>query len=223
MVPPRPLAGGEGYRGIPRGHIGRAPRASRMTVGLLGGTFDPPHVGHVALANAAVHELALGRLLVVVVGRPPHKEVETDAETRFRLAEAAFANMPRVELSRHELDREGPSYSVHTARWAEEQFGDAVFVVGADEFADFLDWKDPNGVLEHVRLAVATRPGFPRERLEGVLERLERPRRVLFFDLEPIHVASRDVRARSARAEPIADLVPTRVAQLIEKLGLYRK
>jgi nicotinate-nucleotide adenylyltransferase len=194
-----------------------------MTVGLLGGTFDPPHVGHVALANAAVDELALSRLLVMVVGKPPHKKVETDAETRFRLAEAAFADMPRVELSRHELEREGPSYSVDTARWAKEQFGDAVFVIGADEFADFLDWKDPNGVLEHVRLAVATRPGFPRERLEDVLERLERPRGILFFDLEPIHVASRDVRAHAARGEPIGDFVPPRVARLIEKLGLYRK
>jgi nicotinate-nucleotide adenylyltransferase len=172
--------------------------------------------------NAALAELALERLLVVVVGDAPHKTVVTGAETRFRLAEAAFAGVPRVELSRQELERAGPSYTVETARWAEREFGDAVFIVGADEFADFLGWKDPNGVLEHIHLAVATRPGFPREELEGVLEGLERPRRVLFFDLEPIHVASRDVRARAAQGEPIDELVPLRVARLIEDLALYR-
>ncbi len=193
-----------------------------MSVGLLGGTFDPPHVGHVALAQAALRELVLERLVVVVVGTAPHKRVATDPETRFRLAEAAFAEVPRVELSRHELDRPGPSYTVETARWAEATLGDTVFVVGADEFADFLTWKDPDGVLEHVRLAVATRPGFQRDRLDSVRAQLARPDRVAFFELEPIPVASRDVRARVARGERIGGLVPPRVAQLIDDLRLYR-
>src|SRR5262245_22357706 len=103
-----------------------------MTVGLLGGTFDPPHLGHVALARRAIEALGLERLIVVVVGEAPHKPVETGAETRFRLAEAAFADLPGVELSRYELDREGLSYTVDTARWATELYGDVLFVVGAD-------------------------------------------------------------------------------------------
>ena len=193
-----------------------------MTVGLLGGAFDPPHVGHVALAQAAVRDLALDRLVVVVVGTAPHKHVETDAETRFRLAEAAFAPLENVEISRHELEREGPSYTVDTARWAASELGDAVFVVGADEFSDFLSWRDPDGVLEHVRLAVATRPGYPRERLEDVRARLARPDRVLYFELPPIAVASRDVRARVAAGLPIDELVPPAVARLIDEIGLYR-
>jgi nicotinate-nucleotide adenylyltransferase len=194
-----------------------------VNVGLLGGTFDPPHVGHVALARRALVELSLERIVVVVVGTAPHKAVETDGETRARLAEAAFAGIPRVELSRHELDREGPSYTVETARWARGRYGeDCVFLVGADEFADFLSWRDPNGILEHVSLAVATRPGYDRAQLDGVRARLDRPERVVFFDLEPIPVASREIRARAARGEPLTGLVPDPVARLVEELGLYR-
>ena len=85
-----------------------------MTVGLLGGAFDPPHNGHLALAVAAVERFALVRLLVVVTGEPPHKTVETDGETRFRLAEAAFDGLEAVEVSRHELERPGPSFSIDT-------------------------------------------------------------------------------------------------------------
>ena len=195
----------------------------KATVGLLGGTFDPPHLGHVALARRAIEALGLDRLLVVVAGTPPHKPVETDAATRFHLAEAAFDDLERVEVSRHELEREGPSYTVETARWAQTAYGaDVTFVVGADEFADFLGWRDPNEVLEHVRLAVATRPGYEHDRLEGVRARLERPDRVVYFDLAPIPIASRDIRARAARGEPIDDLVPPAVARLVADLGLYR-
>ena len=98
-----------------------------------------------------------------------------------------------------------------------------MFLVGADEFCDFLDWKDPNGVLELAPVAVGTRPGYPPERLDGVLERLARPDRVRFFELEPVPIASREVRERVARGEPIDDLVPPAVAAEIERLGLYRR
>lgn len=189
--------------------------------GLLGGAFDPPHNGHVALAVEAVRHFALARLVVVVTGDPPHKPVETDAETRFRLAGAAFAGLPLAELSRHELERRGPSYTVDTARWARETYGDVVFVVGADEFADFLSWKDPNGVLEHVRLGVAARPGFPREVLDPVLARLERPGRVELFEIPAVPVSSSEIRARVARGELVDELVPPAVATLIAELGLY--
>ena len=193
-----------------------------MTVGLLGGAFDPPHNGHVALARAAIEHFDLDRLLVVPTGTPPHKRVPTDAETRFRLAEAAFAELPGVGLSRYELDREGPSYTVDTARWAAERFGDAIFLIGADEFCDFLTWHDPNGVLEAVRVGVASRPGFPRERLDPVLAGLERPDRVELFEIDPLPIESRELRARVARGEPINRDVPSAVSRLVFELGLYR-
>jgi nicotinate-nucleotide adenylyltransferase len=193
-----------------------------VTTGLLGGAFDPPHNGHLVLARAAVAHFDLARLVVVVTGDPPHKAVETDAETRFRLASAAFAGLPAVELSRFELDRDGPSYTVETARWARDTYGEVIFLVGADEFLSFLAWHDPNGVLEAVRLGVATRPGYPRAQLEPVLAALERPERVELFDIPALPVASTELRARLGRGEPVDDAVPAPVAALIRELGLYR-
>lgn len=189
--------------------------------GLLGGAFDPPHNGHLALAEGALASLGLELLVVVVTGTPPHKQVGTGAETRFRLAEAAFAGLPGVVLSRHELERPGPSYTVDTVRWAAEAFGEVVFVVGADEFAGFLAWHDPEGVLRAARLAVATRPGYPRDQLDAVLARLSQPERVELFELAALPVSSTEIRERVARGEPIDGLVPPRVAELVAELGLY--
>lgn len=193
-----------------------------MTVGILGGAFDPPHNGHLALADAALSHFGLERILAVVTGQPPHKDVRTDAETRALLAEAAFEDRPEVEVSRHEIERPGPSYSVETARWARERWGEPVLLVGADEFAGFLAWKDPDGILEQARLGVATRPGYPRAQLEHVLGRLARPERVEFFEIPAVPVSSREIRRRVARREAIDHLVPPGVARLIAELGLYR-
>jgi nicotinate-nucleotide adenylyltransferase len=101
-------------------------------------------------------------------------------------------------------------------------WGDPLFLVGADEFCDFLGWKEPDGVLELARLGVATRPGYPRERLDAVLRELRRPDRVEFFEIEPLDISSRDIRRRVAAGEPIDALVPAEVAALIELHGLYR-
>ena len=97
-----------------------------------------------------------------------------------------------------------------------------MFLVGADEFAAFLEWKDPERVLELARLGVATRPGVERGRLEAVLAALERPDRVSFFEIEPLPVSSSDIRARAAAGEPIDGLVPAAVAAEIARLALYR-
>ena len=182
-------------------------------IGLLGGTFNPPHNGHVALAQAADEKLGLDDLVVLVAERPGHKRVDLDAQNRLRLARAAFPGR-RVELDPHER-------TVDMLR--DRRFDDAVFLIGADQFCDFPEWKEPNAVLELARLAVATRPGYPRERLDWVLERLERPDRVRFFEIEPLPIASRDVRDRVVRGEPIDELVPPAVAARIAELGLYRR
>lgn len=190
--------------------------------GLLGGTFNPPHYGHLALARGAIHHFALERLLVTVAGQTPHKEVDVDAETRLRLAEAAFAELPRAEVSRLDIDRPQPAYSHETVRWARERYGEIVFIVGADRFADFLTWKDPNGVLAHARLGVAMRPGITREALEPVLRHVEQPERVEFFDVEQVPISSSEVRRRIRAGEPVGGLVPPAVTALLDELGLYR-
>lgn len=192
-----------------------------MRVAILGGTFDPPHVGHIALARAALAGLPVERVVVVPLREAAHKAVETDAETRFRLAEAAFVGEPGIEVSRHELDRPGPSYTVDTARWAAAAYCDPIFLIGADELADFPTWREPDAILELARLAVATRPGSDAARLDAARARLGRPDRVLELPFEPQHVSSRDIRARLARGEPVDGLLPPAVARLVAELGLY--
>jgi nicotinate-nucleotide adenylyltransferase len=182
-----------------------------VTTALLGGVFDPPHLGHVELARAARDRFRPDGLVVLVAAAPGHKEVVADAEVRLRLARAAFPDL-RVDLDGH-------ARTVDLLR--ERRYDDPLFLVGADELAGFLDWKEPDDVLELARLGVATRPGYPRERLDPVLGRLRRPERVELFDVDPHPISSRDVRARVARGEPIDGLVPPEVAELIRKLGLY--
>jgi nicotinate-nucleotide adenylyltransferase len=180
-------------------------------IGLLGGTFDPPHVGHVVLADAAERQLGLERVVVVVVAEPGHKAVHCPADTRLVLARAAFPGR-EVELDHH-------ARTVDMLR--ESAWHDPIFLIGADEFADLSAWKEPDVVLELARLGVASRPGYPRERLEQVLAGLARPERVLFFEIEPVPVSSTEIRERVARGEPIDRLVPPPVAAEIASRGLY--
>jgi nicotinate-nucleotide adenylyltransferase len=182
-------------------------------VGLFGGAFDPPHSGHVQLARSAKEQLGLDRLVVLVSADPAHKQVKTPAEVRLRLARAAF---PDDEVL---LDEHGRT--IDTLR-AHPEWTDLVFLIGADQFSDFLSWKEPDEVLRRTELAVATRPGFPRERIKRVLERLQQPDRVRFFDIEPTPVASRQLRARLADGKEVEDELPPAVAELIEAEMLYR-
>jgi nicotinate-nucleotide adenylyltransferase len=179
---------------------------------LYGGAFDPPHLGHVAVADAARERFGVERLVVLVSERPAHREVHATAEDRLALVRAAFP-ADDVRLDRHPR-------TVELLR--AERFDDPVFVIGADQFRHFLAWSEPAEVLERTRLAVATRPGFSPGELDEVLESIERPERVTFFEIEPNPAASRDIRARLAAGEPLEGLVPDAVARLVEERGLYR-
>jgi nicotinate-nucleotide adenylyltransferase len=185
-----------------------------MAVGILGGVFDPPHVGHVALARAAVSAFALDELLVLVVAEPGHKTAMTSAEVRLELARLAFADIPEaaVELDHHDRTVD----SLEKRRPA-----DALFVLGADELAGFENWKSPGRVLELVRLAVAMRPGVSHQEIDAVRERLGAGDHILEFEMEPIAISSSEIRARVARGEPVDDVVPASVADAISRLGLY--
>jgi nicotinate-nucleotide adenylyltransferase len=178
---------------------------------LYGGAFDPPHLGHVAVAAAARERFGAEELVVLVSERPAHRAVHASPEDRLALARAAF---PGDEVRLDPYPR-----TVELLR--AEALDDPVFVVGADQFRDFLSWSRPAEVLERTRLAVATRPGFPQPELDAVLEQLARPERVLFFEIEPNPAASTDVRARVAAGAPVEDLVPPAVAALIRERGLY--
>jgi nicotinate-nucleotide adenylyltransferase len=171
--------------------------------GLYGGAFDPPHNGHVALADAARRHFDFDRFVVLVSDAPGHKPVHASADVRLQLAQAAF---PGLEI---ELDPYPWAVDMLRAR----DWNDPVFLVGADQLAAFPSWKEPKAVLELARLAVATRPGYlvaPRDRVE-------------VFDIPPVAVSSSEVRRRVAAGEPIDALVPPAVAKLIEELGVYRQ
>jgi nicotinate-nucleotide adenylyltransferase len=177
-------------------------------IGLYGGSFDPPHLGHVAVAREAKDRFGLEKLVILVSADPGHKRVDTPAEARLALARAAFPD-DEVVLDEH-------ARTVDTLRAHPEWHG-PLFLIGADEFCDFLSWKEPQEVLRLARLGVATRPGYPRERLQSVLDRLEHPERVLFFEIEPLPHASRDLRSRFDPAG-----VPPEVADLVSSGGLYQ-
>jgi len=183
-----------------------------VSIGLYGGTFDPPHNGHVALLEGAERHLRLDELRVLVVADPGHRETHAPAPARLALTQAAFPGRD-VRLDDH-------ARTVDLLRAG--RFDDPVFLIGADEFAAFLEWKEPNAVLELARLGVAGRPGFGQTALEQMREALDRPERVVFFEIEPHPVSSTEIRRRVAAGEPVAGLVPDAVAREIERLSLYR-
>jgi nicotinate-nucleotide adenylyltransferase len=183
-----------------------------VDVGVYGGAFDPPHNGHVAVARAAKAHFGLPQLVVLVASAPGHKDVHATAEDRLELARAAFPG-DDVRLDPY-------ARTIDLLRAGE--LHDPLLVIGADQFCDFLAWQEPDAVLEHARVAVATRPGFSRDRIDAVLREIERPDRVVFFDLEPNSAASRDVRALAEAGKPLEGLVPPAVAALIEERRLYR-
>ncbi len=178
-----------------------------MTTGILGGTFDPPHNGHVALARAALAELPIDRLVALVAARPGHRgDVLAGPEDRLALAKAAFDGLASVDLDSH-------AFTVDAVRGG--RFGDAIFVVGADEGRDFPGWKGPDEVLRWVRLAVGTRSGYPPPDLERYGDR------ILSFELDSPDVSSSALRERISKGEPVRELVPEAVLREIEERGLY--
>lgn len=197
-------------------------------VGILGGTFNPPHVGHLLCAQEALSELRLDRVLLMPVHTPPHKAAPEDpgVEHRVELCRRAAVEEPRLEVSRVEADRPGASYTVDTLRELHDRAptGDELtFIVGSDQAHGLPDWREPETLLELAELAVAEREGVRRadivQRLSGLRGASERVR---FFAMPRVDVSSSLIRRRVAAGQPIRWLVPDAVAAYIEAAGLYR-
>jgi nicotinate-nucleotide adenylyltransferase len=194
-------------------------------VGLLGGTFNPPHIGHLVCAQEALAQLELDRVLLVPVNEPPHKGVEGDpgVEHRVELCRRAVASEERIEVSRVEADVPGPSYTVDTLRRLHERSpgDDLTFIVGGDMALSLPTWREPEAVLELAELGVAEREGVRRadiaERLCGL-----GVDRVRFFDMPRLDISSSLIRRLVAAGRPIRYLVPDAVADYISQAGLYR-
>ena len=197
-----------------------------MRVGLLGGTFNPPHVGHLVCAQAALDGLALDRVELVPVHTPPHKEAGDDpgVEHRVAMCVAAVDGDPRLSVSRLEADVAGRSYTVDTlSRLHEQRPGDQLtFIVGGDMASSLPEWREPEAILSLAEIGVAGReelgPDTIRGRLRGLPGAADRIR---FFDMPRIDISSTYIRDRVAAGLPVRYLVPDAVAAYIARKGLY--
>ena len=196
-------------------------------IGILGGTFNPPHIGPLVMAQEALAQLDLDRILLMPVASPPHKEALADpgAEVRLELCRRPVAGDERVEVSDLEIERGGASYTVDTLRALHERDPEhaLTFVVGGDMAYSLPSWREPEAVLELARLAVAERDGLRREDIAHRLEPLHSGDRVVFFDMPRIDLSSSTVRERIAAGRPIRYLVPESVIDIIRARSLYRQ
>ena len=196
-----------------------------MLKGILGGAFNPPHIGHLVCAQEALVALELDTVVFVPMGVAPHREIEDDPgpEARLRMTERAIAGDPRFELSRHEVDRPERSFTVDTLRAFRDRAldDDLVLILGGDQAATLAVWREPEEVLRLATVAVAARTDFSRERVEDSLAPLAGAETVVFIDMPRIDVSSSLVRERAAAGAPIRDLVPDDVASDIRAEGLY--
>jgi nicotinate-nucleotide adenylyltransferase len=194
-------------------------------VGILGSAFNPPHLGHLALAQEALWQLGLSEVVLMPTGEAPHKRIIDDPGRELRLAmtRLAAAEDSRFTVSTLEVDREGPSYSYETLELLMEERGDTdlVFVMGADAAVGLESWHKPERVVELARLAVARRAGVSNPDVASVLRSLGAEGRATMLEMPEFGVSSSVVRERAAAGRPLRYLVPEAVARFIEEKGIY--
>jgi nicotinate-nucleotide adenylyltransferase len=195
-------------------------------IGLLGGTFNPPHIGHLVCAQEAVAQLGLERVLLVPVHEPPHKGIEADpgVEHRVELCRRAVAGEERIGVSRVDADVPGPSFTVDTLRrlHADRPGDELTFIVGGDMALSLPSWREPAAILELAELGVAEREGVRRADIVERLTGLPGGERVRFFEMPRIDLSSSLIRRMVAAGRPIRHLVPDAELAYIEQAGLYR-
>ncbi len=198
-----------------------------MRVGILGGTFNPPHVGHLVCAQEAYLQLELSQVILMPARTPPHKPLdhEPGAEHRLELCRAAIDGDDRFTVSDLEMTRDGPSYTVDTLQALTRRAPDSelFMIVGGDVAAGLPSWHEPEQVLSLATLAVAKRRGTARARVEQALQSVAGGERAVFFRMPRIAISSTLVRRRVRHGEPIKYLVPDAVADYIERHRLYQE
>jgi nicotinate-nucleotide adenylyltransferase len=196
-----------------------------VRIGILGGTFNPPHLGHLVCAQEAYLQLDLNQVLFVPTRVPPHKSLPDDPGPRHRLelCRLATGDDHRFAVCELELNREGPSYTVDTLAQLHSTVQDSelYLIVGGDIAAGLPEWREPERVLSLATLAVADREGTSRGAIESALNRVSASKEVRFFAMPQIAVSSTLIRCRVAAGEPIRYLVPDDVARYIDHYRLY--
>ena len=196
-------------------------------LGILGGTFDPPHIGHLVLGEYAAEALDFEKVLFVPAADPPHKTDvhKSPVEHRLAMLQIALADNPRFRISRVDLDRPGPHYSLDTVQIIQQQCPDAelYFVMGGDSLRDLPKWHAPEKLVQQCRLAVMERPGaeaYPTMHdaiLPGLAER------VVMIDAPVLEIASSEIVPRLKQGRSARYIVPDGVLHYIHQHGLYRK
>lgn len=200
--------------------------SARPAIGVLGSAFNPPHLGHLALAQETLWQLGLDEVVLVPTGEAPHKRIHDDPGRELRLAmtRLAAADDPRFSVSTLEVERDGPSYTYETLELLARERGepDLVFVMGADAAVGFESWRKPERVVELARLAVARRAGVSDADVASTMRGLGAEGRVTMLEMPQFGVSSSAVRERAAAGRPLRYLVPEAVARFIEEKGIYR-
>ena len=191
-----------------------------MRIGVMGGTFDPIHIGHLVAASEVAHRFSLDHVVFVPTGQPWQKSDRrvSSAEDRYLMTDLATADDERFSVSRVDIDRDGPTYTVDTLRDIRADFGEDheyFFITGADALGEILTWREPEEVLRLAHLVGVTRPGH--ELADPGLA----PGRVTLLEIPALAISSSDIRARVSRGEPIRYLVTPGVEAYIAKVGLY--
>jgi nicotinate-nucleotide adenylyltransferase len=191
----------------------------RRRIGIMGGTFDPIHHGHLVAASEVQSRFELDEVVFVPTGQPWQKGAVSPAEDRYLMTVIATASNPRFQVSRADVDRDGPTYTVDTLRDMCAVFGgeaDLFFITGADALAKILSWKDVHEMLALAHFIGVTRPGF--ELFDDHLPADS----VTLVEVPAMAISSSACRARVAEGQPVWYLVPDGVVQYIAKRGLYR-
>ncbi len=200
-------------------------------LGIMGGTFNPIHYGHLVTAEEAFHDFSLDLVVFMPSGRPPHKvdgEI-APAEDRYLMTVIATASNPHFFVSRLEIERPGPSYAIDTLRELHQIYGESLeyfFITGADAILEILTWKDSEKIYELCSFIAATRPGYSLDKFKKLSlikgkGKTNKPK-VFFHEVPALAISSTDIRQRVKNGEPIRYLVPDEVANYIYKNGLYR-
>lgn len=191
-----------------------------MRTGVFGGTFDPVHKGHLNIANAALEQAALDRILFVVAAKPPHKRNNQLTETalRVQMVEAAIADHPAFQVSLVEIERQGYSFTADTLKILKEEDpeGELFFIIGSDSARDLPNWREPQRILDQAALLVAPRPDCP-ETLPEMLQS-----RASLLKLEPWDISSSVIRKHIQQGKEIQDMLPQAVWDIIRRERLYQ-
>jgi nicotinate-nucleotide adenylyltransferase len=194
-------------------------------VGVLGSAFNPPHLGHLALAQEALWQLDLSEVVLIPTGQAPHKRIADDPGRELRLAmtRLAASDDAHFTVSTLEVERDGPSYTFETLEMLSRERAGAelVFVLGADAALGLESWREPERVVELARLAVARRAGVSNADVGAVMRSLGAEERATMLEMPEFGVSSSVVRERAAAGRPLRYLVPEAVARFIVEKGIY--